>query len=241
MTGPQPRFASTQWTLVWQAAQEDSQSGRPALGEVMRRYWGPLYSFARRHGLSTEDAEDATQDFLGRILSGDLLARADPARGKFRAYLLTAWKRFLIDEYRRNNAQVRGGQKQILSLDFADGERRWLELAAKEQDPDRLFNRLWADSLLAEVRERLQTSYIQRGQLRLFEALMPCLTHKLDADRVNEIARELDLTPGAIKVAMHRLRSRFGETLRETVRETIDDPVELDAEIAELISVLSSP
>jgi RNA polymerase sigma-70 factor (ECF subfamily) len=235
-----PQFATTQWTLVWQAAAEDSQHGRPALAEVVKRYWLPLYSFARRRGLSSQDAEDATQEFLSRVMEGNLLGAADPAKGKFRTYLLTAWKRFLIDEYRKQGAARRGGAVQIASLDVACGEQQWLALRDRQSDPEQLFMLSWANTVLDETRQRLQADYRNSKRLPIFEVLHPKLTTQLDATAYAELAQQLSTSVSAVKVAMHRLRQRFGSTLREVIQETLDDPRDVDAELSELLRVMGS-
>lgn len=240
MTEQNSNFVTTQWTLVWKAAGEDSTCGRPALEELIERYWHPLYSFARRQGLSREDAEDATQEFLSCLVSGKLLRSADPAKGKFRTYLLVAWKRFLVDDYRKRRSLRRGRDVKLLSLDFGTGERRWQELQSREPDPDRLFALSWANTLLDEVRQRLGAAYARRDRSTVFDVLMPRLTETLAKAQYDQLAVELSLSPSAVKVALHRLRQRFGQTLREVVLETLDDPAEIDAEIRELLSVLSS-
>lgn len=234
-----PQFATTQWTVVWKAAEEDSQHGRPALAEVVRRYWQPLYAFARRRGLSCEDAEDATQDFLSNVVNGNLLAAADPAKGKFRSYLLTAWKRFLIDQYRKQDASVRGGDVKLESLDLSAGEQHWRELSSRDSDPDKTFNLSWATSLLDEARRRIRDEYEAKGKTRLVEALLPRLTHSLDSADYVQLSAELEMSPGAIKVAMHRLRQRYGSALREVVIETVEDSGDVDAELNEMLRVLS--
>lgn len=240
MSTPSPRFATTQWTLVWNAAEKDSQDGQQALEELMHRYWYPLYSFARQRGLNREDAEDATQEFLSGVARGELLRNANPAKGKFRTFLLVAWKRFLIDDFRRRQSQRRGGDVTVISLDFGTSEARWQELESREPDPDRLFTQAWANSLLDEVRARLQQSYSRRDRSRIFELLMPRLTESMAQPEYEQLAAELSLSASAVKVAMHRLRQRFGQELREVVLETLEDEGEIDAEIAELRAVLST-
>ncbi|MEM6469642.1 MAG: sigma-70 family RNA polymerase sigma factor [Planctomycetota bacterium] len=239
MTKSNQRFATTQWTLVWNAAKDDAQRGRPALEELIRSYWIPLYSFARRQGFNREDAEDATQEFLSGVVRGDLLRSADPAKGKFRSFLLVAWKRFLIDEYRRRRAHRRGGHVKLLSVDFGTSERQWLEIQSRETDPDRQFKLSWAKSLLDEVRNRLEENYSRRDRKDLLAALMPKLTETLTQSQYCDLGKKLSLSPSAIKVALHRLRQRFGQTLREVVSETLDDSSEIDAELAELQSVIA--
>lgn len=231
-------FATTQWTLVWKAASDDSQYARPALEEIMRRYWLPLYSSARRRGLSNQDAEDATQEFLGGMIDGKLLDSADPSKGRFRTYLLAAWKRFLIDQYRKQTAQRRGGQAVTLTLDFDAGEQHWLALQSREPDPDRLFMRSWATSLLDEVRERLRADYARRNRQPLFEALQPWLAQSPTAVQYTALGDLLNASASTVKVALHRLRTRFGTLLREVVAETVDDPGDIDREIHELLQLL---
>ena len=223
---------------MWEAAQEDSQAGRPALTEVVRRYWQPLYLFARNQGLSSQDAEDATQEFLSGVMEGRLLAAADPAKGRFRTFLLVAWKRFLIDEFRKANAQRRGGWVQQVPLDVGTGEQNWLALQSQEPDAERVFMRSWANSLLHEARERLRRQYYQRGKSELFESLLPKLTSTIDGDEYEGLATRLKLSVGAIKVALHRFRQKFGQTLRDVVAETVDESSDIDQELSELLNVL---
>lgn len=232
-------FATTQWTLVWRAASEDVAAGRPALAEVIRRYWQPLYSFARRRGFSSEDAEDATQEFLSRMVDGKLLEQANPARGKFRTYLLTAWKRFLIDDYRTRHTQRRGGEAPPCSLDFGAVEKHWQSLQSREPDPDRVFMLAWATNLMEQARERLRQEYEQSGRGMLCQVLLDKLNISLDAAAYCELGRQAGLSPNAVKVALHRLRTRFASSLREVIAETVDSPEEIDAELRELLEVLS--
>lgn len=232
-------FATTQWTLVWKAASEDSSVGRTALEQIVKRNWQPLYSYARRKGLCREDAEDATQEFLHEIIRGDFLQKLDPAKGKFRAYLLTAWKRFLIDEHRQRKAAKRGGELEIFRLDFDDGERSWLLIESRQTDPERAFHLSWAQGLLAEARTRLESEYDTAGRRETLAALSPFLTSSPSATNYTAICDQLKLTLGAAKVALHRLRSRYGHALRSVVLETIDDPDELDSEIEELVKIMA--
>ncbi len=240
MSDVNPHFATTQWTLVWEAAKEDSSHGRPALAEIVRRYWQPLYSFGRKQGLSSQDAEDATQEFLAAVINGKLLEHADPAKGRFRAYLLTAWKRFLINQYRKNNAERRGGRQKVMSLDITQGERSWDILKSKEPDPDRVFMASWAESLLEEARLRLRRDYEQSGKSEIAASLLPRLTHSLDAAGYQRLAHELDRSVGAVKVAMHRLRQKFGHVLREVVAETVESEADIDQELDDLLDVLTT-
>ncbi len=223
---------------MWEAASHDSQYARPALEEIMRRYWLPLYSSARRRGLSDQDAEDATQEFLGGMIDGKLLDSADPAKGRFRTYLLSAWKKFLIDQYRKQSSQRRGGQAITYALDFSSGEQHWRALESREPDPDRVFMRSWATSLLQEVSDRLCADYVRRNRQSMFEALQPWLTRSPSAADYAELGKRLNSTASTVKVALHRMRARFGTLLRDVVAETVDDPSDIDGEINELLELL---
>ncbi len=204
----------------------------------MRRYWLPLYSSGRRRGLSNHDAEDATQEFLCGMINGKLLDSADPTKGRFRTYLLAAWKRFLIDQYRKQNSERRGGEAVTLALNFETGEHHWLALQSREPDPDRMFMRSWASSLLGEAKNRLRTDYVQRNRQTLFDRLQPWLTQSPTAAEYDELGSQLNSSANTVKVALHRLRMRFGTVLREVIAETVDDPTDIDREINELLQLL---
>ncbi len=204
----------------------------------MRRYWLPLYSSGRRQGLSNQDAEDATQEFLCNIINGKLLDSADPSKGRFRTYLLTAWKRFLIDQYRKRSSERRGGGATTIPLNFEAGEQHWLALQSREPDPDRMFMRSWASSLLEEAKNRLQTDYSRRNRQTLFMVLQPWLTQSPSASDYVQLGCQLDSSASTVKVALHRMRTRFGTLLREVVAETVDDPSDIDCEINELLQLL---
>lgn len=232
-------LTTTHWTLVFRAAREDRASQRPALGQLIEKYWQPLYFHARRQGLSPQDAEDATQAFMAKILEGDFLESADPARGRFRSYLLTSWKRFLIDRARALGRIQRGGDRSIVSLSWERGEeawKQWSSTASAETDPDRVFHEEWARSLLRNSIDQLRTEYAASHRLPIFEALLPFLTRPADTETYANLSKKLAVSAGAAKVALHRLRQRFAQTLRKLVQETIDDPKELESELQTLLT-----
>lgn len=205
---------------------------------MVHRYWTPLYAYARREGLSREDAEDATQDFLSEWVHGDMLANADPAKGRFRSYLLTIWKRFLIDRRRSANQKRRGGGVRHFSIDRDSGERQWKELSAKQADADQLFLLSWAKSILAETHRQVADAYQAERRKEVFERLIPYLTTTVDATACQQLANQLSMTTNAVRVALHRLRHRFGETLRNLVASTVDDPNEVESEISDLLRAM---
>lgn len=236
--GSRIMFMTTHWTVVFQAAVEKSGAGRPALSEIIRKYWKPLYFFARQRGLSPSDAEDATQGFLAGFMDGKLLEQVDPAKGKFRTYLLAAWKRYLIDLYRHDSRKKRGGAVEFSSYDSADCEREWLQRSSNDAQPELVFMTSWASSLVEETLRRLRSEYASSKRLATFEAMIPYLTCPLNAESYQQIASKLSVTAGASKVALHRLRQRFGQCIREVVQETVDDPADIETELGDLLNVL---
>ncbi len=204
----------------------------------IQRYWQPLYYYARQNGLSPTDAEDATQEFLSEILDGELLSQANPIKGRFRSYLLTAWKRFLVDEYRKAGRQKAGGNLRRWSIDTATTETGWQLACSQTKEPDRAFTLAWANSVLDQVQKQLSRDYNERGRQSLFQVLWPLMTQPLDAGDYDRLSKQLAMSASSVKVAIHRLRQRYGETLRAVVAETVDDPSEVDRELAELLEAL---
>lgn len=231
-------FMTTRWTVVFEAAAEKSEAERPALSEIIKRYWRPLYFFARQRGLSQADAEDATQGFLIGLLDGKFLERADPAKGKFRTFLLTAWKRYLIDLHRHDAREKRGGSRATFSIDSEHSEQEWLQWRSKDADPERVFLASWASSLVEETLQRLRTEYASSRRTAIYDSLIPYLTTPQCKEVYEKISSELNGTAGASKVALHRLRQRFAQSLREVVEETVDDSNDVEAELNELFRVL---
>lgn len=230
-----PRFLTTRWSLVRSAA-EGGEAARRSLEELCHAYWYPLYAYLRRRGERRASSEDLVQAFFALLLERGDLAAVDPARGRFRAWLLTALKHFAANERERERAEKRGGGRRLLSIDWDAAEARWAAEPATLRTPEREFDRAWALATLERAAERLREEYERRGKADLFEALRPELTSG-SGDR-EALAARLGLTAGALKVAVHRLRQRFGEALRAEIGETLESAEEVDAELAELLEAL---
>ena len=231
-------FKTTRWTVVFQAAAEDSGAGRPALTEIIQKYWRPLYFYARQRGLSAVDAEDATQSFLAGFVDGKLLERADPAKGRFRTYLLTAWKRYLVDQHRYATREKRGGVAPTLSIHAECSEVDWLSSRKENSDPDKVFQTGWAKNIVDETLRRLRSEYDSSQRAPVFDALIPYLSVPVTNEVYQQIASKLSVTTGASKVALHRLRQRFSQCIRDVIEETVDDPNDVESELSELFQVL---
>jgi RNA polymerase sigma factor (sigma-70 family) len=232
------QFTATRWSVVLAAGGEEADTvRRRALEELVQAYWFPLYAYIRRQGHSVQQAEDLTQEFFARLLEKKHLASADRSRGRFRSFLLTALKRFMVNEWDRSQAQKRGGGKRFISLDSLDAEKRYAVEPVDEMTPDRLFDRRWAMAVLDEVLRRLRQEYVDRGKVQLFDAIQGSLADDPDAE-YGHIARELGMTGGAVKVAAHRLRRRYRQLLREEIAQTVAGPEEVEEEIRHLMECL---
>lgn len=224
-------FPSTHWSAVLRAGGQASDS----LAELCQAYWPPLYRYARRRLADEHQAQDATQAFFARLLEKGDLASADPSRGRFRAFLLTAFKSFLANERDKARALKRGGGRRPLSIDFAAEQGRPFDLRGGES-PEQIYQRAWALTLLRRVLEALEDECRERGKAELFERLRPALAGE-DIDRA-AAARELGLESGALRVALHRLRRRYRELLRFEVASTLDDIDGIDDELQALFRAL---
>lgn len=234
------RFATTRWSLVFSAGEDDVQR-QDALGELCELYWYPLYAYARRRGEDRHAAEDLTQGFLTRLLEKGDLAMADPARGRFRSFLLAAMKNFMSGEWRKEHTIKRGGEARLVSLDVDLAEGR-LELEDRERTPDEGFDRDWALALLDAVLLRLRAEYVERGREQHFDGLKPYLMGEgqLIGGSYAETAEKLGTSEGSIKVAVHRLRTRFRDELRREVAETVEGPEAVEDELQALLAALQS-
>jgi RNA polymerase sigma-70 factor (ECF subfamily) len=230
-------FATTHWSLVVAAGRASAES-RDALAALCRAYWYPLYAYVRSHGRRPHDAEDLTQELFARLLEKGYLQAADRQRGRFRSFLLTAFQRFLGQEQERAHAQKRGGGKPILSTDFRSGEGRYQREPAHDWTPQRIFDRRWALTILDQVLARLGDEYTARGKGHLWVQLQPYLTGTTGAPPLATAASALEMTEGAAKVAVHRLRRRYRELLRDAVAPTVARPDDVDDELTHLLAAL---
>ena len=233
-------FVTTHWSAVLSAGRSDTTRARGALEQLCRNYWQPLYAYVRRAGYSREEAEDLTQEFFARLLAQNIVARADPARGRFRSFLLASLKHFLANEWSKAHARKRGGGAQLLPLEFDTAETRCAQPVAPGDSPDRAFDRQWALALLEVVLGRLRQDYRSAGREPLFLGLKETLSGARPEIPYRDLAARLGLSEGAVKVAAHRLRHRYRELLREEVAHTVAAPDEVERELSQLFAALSA-
>jgi RNA polymerase sigma-70 factor (ECF subfamily) len=232
-------FATTRWTVVLTAGDKGAPQADAALEELCRTYWYPLYAYVRRHGHSREDAEDLTQAFFARLLEKNYLEGITSTGGKFRSFLLVAFKRFLANEWDRANRQKRGGGVAPLSLDWQDADTRYQINPADDVSPDKLYDRIWAVTVLERVILRLREENSADGKAKIYAHLQRFLMVGKDDISYGHTAAALQLTEGAVRVAVHRLRRRYRELLREEITQTLSDPAQADEEMQVLFSALT--
>jgi RNA polymerase sigma factor (sigma-70 family) len=237
---PNPCFLTTHWSVVLSAGGSDTASAREALGRLCQIYWYPLYAYVRRRGYSPQDAQDLTQEFFARLLARNWVGSADPDKGRFRTFLLTAMNHFLADEWDRIKAQKRGGGQRVLPLEVESAETRFQLEPADPLTPEIIYERRWAQTLLETVFEQLHQAYVAEGKAALFAELKGSLVQARAAVLYADLATRLKLSEGALRVAVHRLRQRYRELLRAEIAHTVAGPGEVEEELRYLFRVLAA-
>jgi RNA polymerase sigma factor (sigma-70 family) len=237
LSGEPGRFVTTRWSLVLAAGGVESEHSRSAMTRLLETYWYPLYAFARRKGRDPDDACDLTQEFLLGLLDGQFLGDADPQKGRFRTFLLTAFERFLVDSWRRGHREKRGGGRPIISLSSIDAEERYRLEPADRLTPEQIYERRWAMTLLDVTMQRLEEENAAAGREDVFSVVKPILAGEDDSSYA-ELGARLGMKEGALRTAVHRLRQRFGALLRAEIEETISNPEDVDDELRHLFQLL---
>ena len=201
-------------------------------------YWPPVYAFIRRRGLAPADAEDLTQSYFARFFEKDYLRDFRPEAGRFRTFLLASVSHFLSNEWDRERALKRGGGTTRISLDAATAEERLRLEPVDRLTPEAIFERQWAAALLTRCLDRLRGEQSASGGKERFERLKGFLTSDGEGAETGALARELGLGESTVRVAVHRLRRRFGALLREEVANTVADPADVDGEIRFMLEKL---
>lgn len=232
------QFVATAWDVIRRAA-GPLPEGAPARQTLCQTYWYPIYAFLRRQNFSPADAEDTTQSFFVWLLESNVIERADAERGRFRAFLVTALKQFASRERQYRSAAKRSPVRQLLSLDADEPERRFSLEPSHVQTADRQFDRAWAMEFLRLTMERLEEEWRMAGRSDRFDALKDYFTGG-DTLTGRELADRLGMSEGAARVALHRLKHRYGELLREAVAATVAPGDSVDDELRSLMAALGS-
>jgi RNA polymerase sigma-70 factor (ECF subfamily) len=234
-------FAPTRWTLILRARGETLES-KAALSELCEAYYQPVLRFLQREGRDEDSARELTQGFFARILGNGAFEQADPERGRFRSYLLGALKHFLTDQRKHEHRLKRGGGATPESLDAADAADDSASLQVADTStpaPEAFFDREWALAVMARALEMLQREFTTAGKSDQFDTLKPWLMGEAPSMSQTDAARHLDLSEGAVKVVIHRLRKRFRDAVRAEIAQTLRDPSLVDEELRHLIEALT--
>jgi len=211
---------------------------RAALESLCETYWSPVHAFVRRSGRSEDEASDLTQAFFARVIEKGDLGNARDTLGRFRTFLLTAVRHFLANQADFDRAAKRGGGHVHVPLGpSSDEDARPVPDPTSDETPESIFEQRWALTVIDTAMTRLERDGAGGDAPRLFETLRPFLTGDEGASYA-DAAQVLQKPEGTVRVAVHRLRRRFGQCLRETLADTVDDPADVDAELEYLMDVL---
>jgi RNA polymerase sigma-70 factor (ECF subfamily) len=224
--------------LIVAVGESDRPSAQAALSELCGRYWYPLYAYLRRSGNSHDQAEEWTQAFFADLIEHRRIEVADQERGRFRTFLLSCLKNFCANQLRSDRAIKRGGQVQVESIDFGDGQRRYANEPFHDLTPERLYDRKWGLHLIQRSLDGLESEVAERDRSELFAAVKPFLSGEPSNETYEQIAARLGMTASAVKVAVHRWRDEFGRRIREEIRQTVSTDGEVDSEIELLFAAI---
>jgi len=230
------RFDTTHWSLVLAAGQRGTVESAVALERLCQSYWLPLYAYVRRRVSDVHDAQDMTQGFFERLLDKNYLADADPQRGRFRSFLLTAFKHFLSKEWEKAKAQKRGGGRSHISLNFSTGDSQITLQPAGGLTAEQMYERQWVITLLGRVMQRLETELEKVGKRSQFERLKDFIVSTKEETTYADVASELSMTESAARMATSRLRRRYRQLLREEIAQTVSSPEDIEDEINSLFT-----
>ncbi len=232
------RMGTTNWSLVFAAGADDSATAREALSGLCEAYWYPVYALVRRYGHDPTDAEDLTQAYFARFLEKEWVKELRPEHGRFRSFLLVSVRNFLNNERDRERAVKRGGGRRLIELDGVSAERRYSLEPVESSTPETLFERAWAERVLARALERLRVETAEKEGAERFEMLKGHLTGDEAAESYGSLAEAWGVGASAVRVAVHRLRKRFGHLLRDEIAATVAEPIEVGEELRHLLTVV---
>jgi RNA polymerase sigma-70 factor (ECF subfamily) len=237
LRGAASDFATTQWSLVLAAGETGTPESSRALERLCRAYWPPLYAYVRGRVADVHEAQDLTQAFFERLLEKRYLTQADPERGRFRAFLITAFRHFLSKEWARARTQKRGGGQVTFTLDF-DAYESAANRLTDALTAQRIYERQWAITLLERVMQRLRREMERAGKGEQFQTLKGLIGGSGETSYAEAAAR-LKIAEPAARMAASRMRGRYRELLREEIAQTVATAAEIDDEIQQLFNAFA--
>lgn len=234
-----PSFPTTSWTLIRKVQQGSHDDARLAMEAICRGYWYPIYAFVRRSGFDAHDAEDVTQRFFQDMITHESLQRVREEKGQLRSFMLAMLKRIMSKERRHGAAEKRGGGKDAtISFHDLDAEDWYQNEPADITDPERLFERAWAEGVLRSAEAKLRSECAAADDLQVFEALSEFLPLGDNATPYREVARRLKLEEATVRIQIHRMRKRYRKHIEDEIAQTVSDPVEQKLELDQLMAAM---
>lgn len=230
MAAQSPLFPHTVWSRVHRAGAEGKEA-QLAMEDLCGIYREPARKYLISMGCQPDDAEDLTQEFMLRWATRETLSRLGPETGKLRSYIRQSLRNLWANARRDASTQRRGGGQAHFSLDADD--------LPDNPAVDHVLDSEWALALLRMVMSRLREGYESRGKAAVFDALASTL---LDADGVQPYAQigvSLGIKESQVKLEVHRLRRRFGESLMAAVAATVADPADVEGELRHILQAAS--
>ncbi len=233
-----PKFPTTNWTLIRKVREGGELAAARAMEEICRSYWYPIYAFARRAGFFTQDAEDLTQEVFANLITYDSIHAVRAEKGRMRTFMLGATKNIIHKKLRHDAAEKRGAARKALSLDEDDAESRYAQEPEDIRDPDRIFDRAWAEGVLDMAGKKLQEDFAKADNLDGYEQLREYLPLGENATPYKEAAKRLGINESTLRLQIHRMRKRYGKFIEEEIAQTVSDPAEQKAELDHLLAVM---
>jgi len=239
--GTTETFLTTQWSLI-EGIQKQPDPERAMIGLLLERYWKPVYCHLCRSGYDNEEAKDLTQGFFHEVVLGrQLVQRADPSKGRFRAFVLHALKQYVIDQQRRQTTRRHIPPEKLVPLDVADPSGQ-IE-AMSTLDAEESFNYAWKADLLDRVLAEVHDRYVRQGMEGHWGVFQDRLVGPVMNDRppvpYAEICRRYGIENETTAANMLKTAKRlFRSILVKHVRQTVVRGEAVGEELREIFGFL---
>lgn len=233
------KFPTTSWTLIQKVQHGSEGDAQKAMEEICRAYWYPIYAFARRLGESPHNAEDLTQAMFEKLLTHDTLQNARSEQGRLRSFLITILKQVISNDRRGAATLKRGGGVAAISINEMLAEERYTAEPADISDPEKLFDRAWAQSILQAAEARLRKDFEANDNIEILEALQEFLPFGANETPQATLAARLGMKHGTLRMQISRMRQMYASFVDDEISQTVGDPSELARERDYLISLVS--
>ncbi len=236
-------FPSTKWPKIIEAGSPVEADRQSSLSFIAERYWRPVFYYVRSRGFDPDQAADMAQNFFVRSFEKGAFAKADPARGRFRSFLLTALKNFIANSVRDAHAGIRHPKEGFVPAHELRTDEGPYLVPIDRENPEAAFDRAWASELVLRVLKALEDEYNvpdKEAHLKLFrETIINPALHGVDAPSVKELATPLGLTEKQAHNRLLAARRAYQRLLREEIRSFAGSEEEVADEVQDLFKLLA--